>query len=224
MKFHIITIFPEIIRNYFEEGVIGRAVKDGLLDVELYNLRDYTSDKHGKVDDTPYGGGPGMVLRVDVICNCIENIKDSIKKEKGEKELEKTKTILFSAKGKKYNQKKACLWRKELKHIILICGRYEGVDERIAKFVADEEISIGEYVLSGGELPALVVTDSVARLIPGVLGNEDSLSVESYSGDDLKERDYPVYTKPEVFNKWRVPKVLLSGNHQEIEKWRKKKC
>ncbi|MFO7807660.1 MAG: tRNA (guanosine(37)-N1)-methyltransferase TrmD, partial [Candidatus Moraniibacteriota bacterium] len=144
MKFHIITIFPEVVAAYFKEGVIGRADQDGQIDVEIYNLRDYTSDKHGKVDDTPYGGGPGMVLRADVICSCIESIKKNIKKERGERELEKTKTILFSAKGRKYNQKTACLWSKELKHIILICGRYEGVDERIAKFVADEEISIGE--------------------------------------------------------------------------------
>jgi tRNA (guanine37-N1)-methyltransferase len=176
------------------------------------------------VDDTPYGGGPGMVLRADIVYYCVEEIKKNIEKRRGEFNSKRAKIILFSAKGSKYNQKKALEWSKNLKDLILICGRYEGVDERVAKFIADEEISIGEYVLSGGEIPAMAAVDSVSRLLPGVLGNKESLCIESYNPKNKTfETDFPVYTKPEKFNNWRVPKVLLSGNHQRIENWRRGK-
>lgn len=213
MTFHIITIFPEIIRPYFSKGVIGMGREKGLFDLKIYNLREFTTDKHRKVDDTPYGGGPGMVMKVEPIFNCIQAIKDSLAKK------EKSLVILTSARGKVFNQKKAKKLVDKYQHLIFICGRYEGVDQRVAEFVADKEFSIGKYVLSGGELAALVMTDVCARLIEGVLGNEESLISESYNQEEF---DYPVYTKPEQFKNWLVPKVLLGGNHGEIKKWRDK--
>lgn len=217
MTFHIISIFPEAFESYFGVGVISRAIKEKKIKLELYNLRDFTKDKHKKVDDAPYGGGPGMVMSVQPIFDCVDFIKKDLGK-KGVLENE-IRTVLFSAKGKKYNQQKA---KKitSLKHLILICGRYEGVDERVAENIIDEEISIGSYVLSGGELPAMILIDSVARLLPGVLGNEESLISETYNENFT---DYPVYTRPEIFNQWSVPKVLLEGNHFEINKWREEK-
>lgn len=223
MKFYIITIFPEIVEEYFKHGVLAGAVGSGKIEVEAVDLREYAFDKHKKVDDTPYGGGPGMVLKADVIWNCLSALRQEIEKFGGVKAVEKTKTVLLSAKGDRYNQSKAFRWSRELENLILICGRYEGVDERVADFMVDEEISAGEYVLTGGELPAMAVADSVARLIPGVLGNEESLFCESFNQEEErggKVSDYPVYTKPENFRGWKVPEVLLSGNHQEIAKWR----
>lgn len=214
MIFHIITIFPEIFESYFNEGIIKRARKKEIINIKIYNLRDYADDKHRTVDDTPYGGGPGMVLKVDPISRCVEDIKKNTSKDSGG-----NKTILFSAKGKKYSQEKAERY-SSLEDVILICGRYEGVDERVAEKIADEEISIGDYVLTGGEIPAMILTDSVARLIPGVLGNKESLEIETHNA---REVDYPVYTKPEVFNEWQVPDVLLSGNHKKIKEWRRGK-
>jgi len=219
MNFHIITIFPEVFEKYFEVGVLGRAQKEGKIKVNLYNLRDFSKDKHKKVDDTPYGGGPGMVMGIQPIFDCLESIKNKIKKDEESITDESIKTVLLSAKGKKFNQKKAGEYKKT-KHLILICGRYEGVDERVAENLAQEEISIGEYVLSGGEIPAMTVIDAVSRLIPGVLGNADSLDSETYNEEMT---DFPVYTKPDKFGEWEVPKVLLSGNHEEIAKWRKEK-
>ena len=190
----------------------------GVIDIKIYDLRDYTDDKHRTVDDSPYGGGPGMVLKVEPIFKCIEDIKQRI----GYQE-QNTKIILFSAKGKEYFQTMAQSW-SALEHIILICGRYEGVDERVAQHIVDEEISIGKYVLTGGELPAMVVLDSVARLVPGSLGNPESLESETHGiqgpeAADLQV-DYPVFTRPGDFGGWKVPKVLLEGNHSKIEKWR----
>ncbi len=215
MTFHIITIFPEIFNSYFHESIVGRAIKDKKISVKIYNLRDYTEDKHKKVDDTPFGGGPGMVMQVEPVYNCVEEIKKSLKSEQ-------IKTVLFSAKGEKYSQAKAFGY-SELDEMILICGRYEGVDERVAEHIADEEVSIGDYVLTGGEIPAMAVVDSVARLIPGTLGNRESLSEESFNLNKNKKYDYPVYTRPENFKGWKVPKVLLSGDHKKVEKWRKSK-
>ena len=228
MKFEIITIFPKIFDSYFSESIIKRAQKAGLIGIGIHNLRDFTFDKHKTVDDTPYGGGAGMVMKIEPIYRAVSSIisnfqfpiskqipisKSKISKPKN------TRIILFSAKGKKYTQKDARRLAK-YDNLILICGRYEGVDERVAKYVADEEISIGDYVLTGGEIPAMVVVDSVARLLPGVLGNIESAKEESHS---IKgQLEYPQYTKPEIYNKWKTPKVLLSGNHKEIEKWRKK--
>lgn len=221
MNFHIISIFPEVFEKYFELGILGRARKEEKIKVDLYNLRDYSQNKHQKVDDTPYGGGPGMVMTVQPIFDCIEAIREKIKKADSEIADEDIKIILLSAKGKKFKQKKAFEYKK-IKHLILICGRYEGVDERVAEKLVDEEISIGEYILSGGELPAMVIVDAVSRLLPGVLGNEKSLDSESFNQGEF-EVDFPVYTKPEKFKNWEVPEILLSGNHGEIEEWRKRR-
>lgn len=211
--FNIITIFPHIFESYFNESIIRRAIKNKLIDINIINLRNFSNDKHKKVDDTPFGGGAGMVMKV-------EPIYESVKFIKSKTESQKLRTILFSAKGKKYTQKDA-LRLSKYDNLIFICGRYEGVDERVAKYVADEEISIGEYVLTGGEIPAMILVDSISRLIPGVLGNPESLKDESFNSQIPIE--YPQYTRPENFNNWKVPKILLSGNHKEIEKWRKGK-
>ncbi len=219
MTFHIITIFPEAFESYFKVGILSRAIEEGKIKLELYNLRDFTKDKHKKVDDAPYGGGPGMVMSVQPIFDCVNFVKEELNK-KGVLN-EEIKTILFSAKGEKYNQQ-AAEKLSGFKHLIFICGRYEGVDERVAENIVDQELSIGEYVLSGGELPAMIVVDSVSRLLPGVLGNEESLESESHNGGN-ENIDYPVYTRPEDFNNWTVPRVLLDGNHAEINKWRNKK-
>ena len=211
MKFDIITIFPEIFNSYFNESILKRAQKENLIEIKIHNLRDWTTDKHKTVDDTPYGGGAGMVMKVEPIYEAVKSIK-SIKS--------KVRVVLFSAKGKRYSQSDAKRL-SEYDNLILICGRYEGVDERVAENIADEEISIGDYVLTGGEIPAMVVVDSVARLLPGVLGNAESIEEESHNQEGQLE--YPQYTKPEDFQGWKVPEVLLSGNHGEIEKWRKEK-
>jgi tRNA (guanine37-N1)-methyltransferase len=214
LTFHLITIFPEIFNSYLDESILQRAQKDGKIAVKVYNLRDFAHDKHKTVDDTAYGGGPGMVLKVEPIFKCVEHIKSKIKEQRS-----KCCVILTSAKGREYSQAEAENLN-EYSDIIIICGRYEGVDERVAKHIADEEFSIGKYVLTGGELPALVIVDSVARLIEGVLGNKESLASESYNEPGAK--DYPVYSKPAEFNSWEVPEVLQSGNHGEIKKWREK--
>ncbi|MEK7598528.1 MAG: tRNA (guanosine(37)-N1)-methyltransferase TrmD [Patescibacteria group bacterium] len=217
MQFDIITIFPKIFDSYFSESIIKRALEKRLIKINVHNLRDFTRDRHKTVDDTPYGGGAGMVLKIEPIWRCIQFLKSKVRnKEK------KVRTILFSAKGKKYNQKDAQRLAK-YDNLILICGRYEGVDERVAKYTADEEISIGDYVLTGGEIPAMISVDSITRLLPGVLGNPRSLEEESFSKIQNSSLEYPQYTKPETFNKWNVPNVLLSGNHQKIKEWREKK-
>jgi tRNA (guanine37-N1)-methyltransferase len=228
MKFNIVTIFPNIFDSYFSESIIKRASQKGLLEIEITNLRDFTQDKHKTVDDTPYGGGAGMVLKIEPIYRAVSSIisKSQIPisneiqnpKSKNSKNL-KTRIILFSAKGKKYTQKDAKRLSK-YDNLILICGRYEGVDERVAEHIADEEISIGDYVLTGGEIPAMIVVDSVSRLLSGVLGNSESAKNESHSQKDILE--HPQYTKPEEFQGWKVPKILLGGNHQKIKDWRKK--
>ncbi len=231
ITFHLVSIFPKVFDSYFKMGVLGRAQKKGLVKIKQYNLRDFTYDKHQSVDDSPYGGGPGMVMKVEPIFKCVQKIKNDIfqsekqfKKDEAKKKnvpregQKRTRIILLSARGKIFNQKKAFQLSK-FENIIIICGRYEGVDERVAHHIADEEISIGKFVLSGGELPAMVIVDAVSRMVPGVLGNPDSLTMESYLFG--KELDYPVYTRPEIFRFWKVPKVLLSGNHEKIERWRK---
>lgn len=231
MKFDIITIFPSLIDAYFSEGVVARAKEKGLLSIRAHNLRDWTSDLHKTVDGRPFGGGPGMVLKFDPIYKSVQTLKSKVTSERSEGarldsqsserratkgEREKLKVILTSVRGKRFTQKKAEEYSK-LDKLIIICGRYEGVDERIAKYIADESISIGDYVLSGGEIPALAIIEATARLIPEVLGNEESPA----------NALFPQYTRPEVFTSaegktWNVPKVLLTGNHKEIEAWRKK--
>jgi tRNA (guanine37-N1)-methyltransferase len=214
-RFNIITIFPHIFESYFSESIIKRATQKKLIDINVINLRDFTFDKHKTVDDTPFGGGVGMILKVEPIYKAVESVKKSlvISHESS------ARTILFSAKGKKYTQADAVRLSK-YNNLVFICGRYEGVDERVANIV-DEEISIGDYVLTGGEIPAMVLVDSITRLIPGALGNENSSKDESHSKEGYLE--YPQYTRPEDFNNWKVPGVLLSGNHEEIEEWRKNK-
>lgn len=210
MRFDIISLFPESFTSYFDASILKRAKDARLIEIHTHQLRDFAHDKHKTVDDTPYGGGAGMVLKVEPIAEALEHVK-SLEPEK------KTRTVLFSAKGKVFTQEDA----KRLSsydRLILLCGRYEGVDERVADYLIDEELSIGEYVLTGGEIPAMIVVDAVSRLVPGVLGNAESAETESHSVPGMLE--YPQYTKPEIWQDMRVPEVLLSGHHGEIEKWR----
>lgn len=233
MQFDLLTIFSDIFNSYTCESILGRAQKSGIIKINTHNIRDYTKDKHRTTDDKPYGGGAGMVMKVEPIYEAVlavSNYKIKTTK-KGLTHAKSQRIILLSASGEQFTQKKA----QELtqyKQIILISGRYEGVDQRVAENIADEEISIGPYVLSGGELPSMVVVEAVSRLILGVLGNEESLVDETFSNFklpiiyNLKPKTCSVYTRPEIFSpkrgiNWNVPRVLLSGNHKEIEKWRK---
>lgn len=230
MRFDIISLFPESFTSYFGVSILKRAVEDGLIEIHTHHLRDFTYDKHKTVDDTPYGGGAGMLLKVEPLAEAIEAVQkmqDAGCMIQDEKSIthhsslipyqKSTRIILFSAKGKTFTQVDARRLSK-YERLILVCGRYEGVDERVAENFVDEELSVGEYVLTGGELPTMVVVDAVARLLPGVLGNSESAETESHSVSGVVE--YPQYTKPEEFRGWRVPDVLLSGHHQEIAKWR----
>ena len=223
IKFNIITIFPDIFNSYLRDSLIDRALKKKLIKIKVHNLRKWTTDRHQTVDDRPYGGGLGMVFKVEPV---FKAVKEILKKSKNKKK----KIILFTPRGKKFNQKLAYNLSK-IDEIIMICGRYEGVDERVAKHIADMELSIGDYDLMGGELPAMVVIETVSRLIPGVLGKEELLKERITKDKGFIE--YPQYTRPEVFEpkgkikakspkKWKTPKVLISGNHKEIEKWRDK--
>jgi len=223
MKIDILTIFPDMFKGPFDESILRRAQDKLLVKIKIHNLRDWTEDKHKSVDGRPYGGGPGMILRVDVVDRAIKNIKSQTSNSKQIQNLksQKTKVILLSAKGKKYNQQKVQEFSK-LDHLILVCGHYEGVDQRIADYLVDEVVSVGDYVLTGGELPAMVVVDSVVRLLPGVLGDKSSLKEESHTKPGYVE--YPQYTRPEEYKDWKVPEILLSGNHAEIEKWRQEKA
>ena len=205
MKFSILTLFPEMF-DTLNQSIIGRAKEKELIDIELINIRNFSKDKHKKVDDTPYGGGAGMVMRPDVVYDAYKSIGD-----------ENAKVIYMSPQGKQLNQEKVKELSKQ-EHLILLCGHYEGIDQRVIDEIVDEEISIGDYVLTGGELPAMVLIDSVSRYIDGVLNNE-SIKEESFS-DGLLE--YPQYTRPEIFMDRNVPEILKSGNHEKIDKWRKK--
>ena len=209
MTFDIITIFPAMIRQALGDGVVGRAIERGTLDVAIHDLRDFTTDRHRVVDDMPYGGGPGMVLKPEPIFRAL----DAIDERRGRP----LTTVLMSPQGSRFTQAEAGRLSRE-EHVVLLCGRYEGVDERVRARVA-EEISIGDYVLSGGELPALVVIDAVARLVPGVVGDDQSVVDDSFSRGLL---DFPHYTRPAEVGPLRVPDVLLSGNHAEIRRWRKR--
>jgi tRNA (guanine37-N1)-methyltransferase len=210
MKFHVLTIFPEFFRGPFEHGVVQRACEAGLIEIQVHDLRQWTSDRHRTVDDRPFGGGEGMLLKAEPIFEAVE----AIWPERGEGR----RVILLSAQGRKFDQARAREY-SGCQELLLICGRYEGVDERVAEHLADEEISIGDYVLSGGELAAAVVVDAVARLKDGVLGNETSVVDESFGEEGLL--DWPQYTRPAEFRGWKAPEVLLGGNHEEIRKWRR---
>ncbi len=209
--YDILTIFPAMISGYASESILGRAQEKKLIVVTGHDLRDYATDKHRRVDDTPYGGGPGMVMKVEVMDVAVQKVKS--KRSKG-------RIILTSAAGKKFTQKDAVRLAK-YDQLIFLCGRYEGIDARVEEHVADETFSIGDYVLTGGELPALVMIDAIARHIPGVLGAKESLVEESHSKEGVLE--YPQYTKPALYNKWKVPEVLLSGDHKKIVAWRTEK-
>jgi tRNA (guanine37-N1)-methyltransferase len=211
-KFDFLTIFPDMITSYANESILGRAQKAGLIKVLAHNLRDFTSDKHRRVDDTPYGGGAGMVMKV-------EGFFEGLKWIKGRKGRKGQRIILTSASGKQFTQVDAVRLSK-YNRVIFLCGRYEGVDARVEENLVDESFSVGPYVLTGGELPALIMMDAIVRNIPGVLGSKESLTEESYSEEGLLE--YPQYTKPEVYKKWKVPEVLLSGDHKKIKEWRNK--
>ena len=206
MKFDVLTLFPEMFSS-LNESIIGKAIEKGLVEVNLTNIRDFSKNKHKKVDDTPYGGGAGMVIRPDVVYEAYSSIKGN-----------DAKVIYLSPQGSLLNQDKVKELSKE-KHLILICGHYEGIDQRVLDEIVDEEISIGDYVLTGGELPAMVLIDSVSRYIEGVL-NEESVEEESFSNKLL---EYPQYTRPEEFRGKKVPDVLISGHHENIKKWRYEK-
>ena len=210
MVFHIVTIFPEYFRGPFDHGVVAKAREAGRLEIRIHDLREWTFDRHRTVDDRPFGGGEGMLLKPEPLFLAVESIWPE--------RPANAKIVMLSAAGNKFDQSKAREFQ-QCDELLLICGRYEGVDERVAEHLADEEISIGDYVLSGGELAAAVVLDSVARLIPGVLGNQDSAVNESFSECD--QLDCPQYTRPADFRGWKVPEVLLSGNHAEIRRWRR---
>jgi len=214
MRIDIITIFPGMFAPVLNESIIKRAKSKGKVKINLYDLRDYTLDKHRKVDDRPFGGGSGMVMRPEPIFRAVEKIKSQSHK------VRKQKIVLLCPQGERLTQKTAKRLAKN-KHLILICGRYEGIDERVRQHLVSEEISIGDYVLTGGELPAMVLVDCLVRLIPGVLGDKNSLNFESFEGNLL---EYPQYTRPAVFKRLRVPEILLSGDHKKIESWRKKEA
>ncbi|EKD64519.1 MAG: hypothetical protein ACD_50C00354G0001 [uncultured bacterium] len=223
MVFHILTIFPKIFDSYFSESILARAQKYGKIKIKIYDIRNFTEDKHKTVDDAPYGGGPGMVMKVEPIYKCLKNVKKNFKKKN-------SKIILTSARGKQFDQKTAQYFSK-LDNIMIICGRYEGIDQRVADHLCDEEISIGPYILNGGELPAMVIVEAISRFIPGVLGNKESLEQEKnqsmeHAAQNTTRRSldptFPQYTKPENFKRWKVPAILLSGDHGKIAEWRKK--
>jgi tRNA (guanine37-N1)-methyltransferase len=214
VTFDIVTIFPAMVRRALEDGVVGRAIERGTLDLVVHDLRDFTTDRHRVVDDVPYGGGPGMVLKPEPIFRGLDAIA-------GQRRMDPTAltTVLMSPQGTRFTQAEAVRLSRTA-HVVLLCGRYEGVDERVRTRVA-EEISIGDYVLSGGELPALVVIDAVARQVPGVVGDDQSVADDSFSRGLL---DFPHYTRPAEIGSLRVPDVLLSGNHADIRRWRKREA
>ncbi|OGD83349.1 tRNA (guanosine(37)-N1)-methyltransferase TrmD [Candidatus Collierbacteria bacterium RIFOXYD1_FULL_40_9] len=214
MKIDILTIFPKMFEGVFGTSIIGRATGTGVVDIKVHDLRDWSSDAYKSVDGRPFGGGAGMVMRVDVVERAIQDLKDQKLKES----KTQTKVILLDTKGEMYNQRKAESLAKE-EHLILIAPHFEGIDHRVHEHLVDEVICIGPFVLSGGEIPVMTVVDSVVRLLPGALGNSESLTEESFNDGDTRE--YPQYTRPAEYKGWKVPEVLLSGNHSEIEKWRK---
>lgn len=206
MKFDVLTLFPEMF-DALKQSIIGKAVEKKLIDINLVNIRDFSKDKHKKVDDTPYGGGAGMVIRPDVVYDAYQSVKD-----------DKAKVIYMSPQGKTLNQQKVEKLSKE-SHLIILCGHYEGIDQRVLDEIVEEEVSIGDYVLTGGEIPAMVLIDSVSRYKEGVL-KKDSIQEESFTNGLL---EYPQYTRPEIFQGKSVPEILLSGHHENIDRWRKER-
>jgi len=211
MRIDIITLFPSMFRGPFDESIIKRARKKGILQINLYDLREFANDRHRTVDDLPYGGGAGMVMKPGPLFRAVEKVR--------EEKRPFSKVILLSPQGQPFAQEKAKELAEE-ESLILICGHYEGVDERVREHLIDEELSVGDFVLTGGELAAMVIIDAIARMLPEVLGCEDSIREDSFYQTLL---DYPHYTRPAEFRGWKVPGVLISGNHQKIKEWRKKK-
>ena len=211
MRIDIITLFPSMFKGPFDESIVKRARKKGILEINLHNLRDFTDDRHRTVDDLPYGGGAGMVMKPEPLFRAVEKVK--------EEKRSSWKVILLSPQGQPFAQEKAKELARE-EGLIFICGHYEGVDERVREHLIDEELSLGDFVLTGGELAAMVIVDAIARMLPEVLGCKDSIREDSFYQPFL---DYPHYTRPAEFRGWKVPAVLTSGNHQKIREWRKKK-
>lgn len=219
MKIEIISLFPKMFKSPFAESIIKRAIKNKIVKIKIHNLRDWALDSYGTVDDKPFGGDVGMLIRVEPVYNALEDVK---KKLKG-----KTKIIMMSARGERLNQEKVEELSK-VDNLILLAGHYEGFDQRISDYMIDEEISIGDYVLTGGELPAMVITDAVCRLLEGVLGKDESSKIESWSeveidGEKRRIKEYPQYTRPQIFMDHKVPEVLLSGDPKKIKKWQEEK-
>jgi tRNA (guanine37-N1)-methyltransferase len=218
MNIHILTLFPEMFQGPFQESIVGRAMERGLVSIQVYNIRDYAHDKHRMADDYPFGGGGGMVLKPEPLFLGVEDVKSHIADESDPQRAEDTQVVLLSPQGETLTQE---IVKEMTSHhdIIFICGHYEGVDERVREHLIDREISIGDYVLSGGEIPAMVVVDSLVRLIPGVVGDTESLEDDSHSSGLIQ---FPQYTRPSEYRNWPVPPVLLSGNHQEVHLWRRR--
>jgi len=218
MQIHVLTIFPEFFREVFDFGIIRRARQAEIVRVNICDVREFATDRHRMTDDRPFGGGDGMVFKAEPIFNAVEKILGTTVREAYPP---KTRVVLLTPQGRQFKQAVAKEFAEEVENLILICGRYEGVDERVSEALVSEEISIGDYVLSGGEPAAIVVTDAIVRLLPGALGSETSAENDSFSDGLL---DYPHYTRPADFRGMRVPEILLSGNHAEIEKWRRQKA
>jgi tRNA (guanine37-N1)-methyltransferase len=226
MKIDILTLFPEVCRAPLSESMMKRAQESGVLELHIHNLRDWTTDKHHVVDDAPFGGGQGMVMKAEPIFAAVEELRDgeketpNVQRPTPNVELQRPKVVLMSPTGRRFDQQMATEFSGE-SHLIIVCGHYEGVDHRVIEHLIDEEISIGDYVLTNGAIAAVVFVDAVVRLLPGVLGHEQSASNDSFSGGLLEG---PQYTRPSDFRGWKVPDVLLSGNHGEIAKWRKEQA
>jgi len=212
MKFDIVTIFPQMVKSALAEGVVGRAIGRGVVNLAIHDLRDFTTDRHKVVDDMPFGGGPGMVMKPEPFFAAVE----SIARERGRPEA----VVLTTPDGTRFSHREAERLSK-LSHVVVLCGRYEGVDDRVRQHLATEELSIGDYVLSGGELPALVIVDAIARLVPEVVGDEESVARDSFARGLL---DYPQFTRPATFRQYEVPPVLVSGNHGAIARWRRREA
>ena len=227
MKFDVVTIFPRMVEGPLQEGIVARAIANGLIDVRVHDLRNFTTDRHRVVDDVPFGGGPGMVLKPEPLFAAVERIREQRRAEADAGSVSRRRVgeggavVLTSPDGERLTHEVAARL-STLDHVVILCGRYEGVDERVREHLATETISIGDYVLSGGELPALVIVDAVARLVPGVVGDEASVSGDTFARDGLL--DFPQYTRPAEFRGWSVPPVLLSGHHAAIDRWRRQQA